>query len=185
MGTSRDSPRRKGDGSDGASDPIIDPIHEHAESLRKLEASSARLTEELVQEILDRLDALEHENEMEKEIGALSRELRAYVNDKRKELRTLKNYRWFASAVSSVAVFFILGHLHFELSDGFKLFHRAGTTNEYALAAYVGGSLFFALAIILVFVRGVFGAIDQSDKDGYIPPNIKEIHEALKRLKGD
>lgn len=134
--------------------------------------------------VLERLDALDLAAEINQEGERLAREVTRYVADKRSELSELRLYRKATLLVAAVLTGFVGGGLLAEMLTGFTAFRTisfdAGTGN--ALAAYVGGSILFVLAVLLVTLRGVFGAIEQAEKDGYLPPHLKELQEVVKKI---
>src|SRR5262249_42155837 len=135
-----------------------------------------------IDELRERLDAIELEIERKFELDQLARRVSAYVNDKRTELKELRAYRAVIAVVALLCMGFVGLFLFMEIWSGFVDI-RTAIGNETILAAYVAASFAFVLGILLVLLRGIFGAIKEAENQPYLPPHLAEIYEVLKKFK--
>lgn len=134
-------------------------------------------------QILERLDALEARIEGGEEINRLSREVRKYISDKREELANLR--WWRSAAILSAAAFAgaVIVNFIVESSRGFPSIVEISERGGVPVAAFIGVSFGAVLALLLVVLRGIFQSIDKAEGDSYLPPQISELYEALKRFR--
>jgi len=156
------------------------PSHDGWEDLIAHHAKRSTVSEELA-DLRDRLDGIEFELERKRDIELLSRDVRAYLDDKRNELWDLRLFRYAVAGIALLCIGFVGYTLFSEMWSGFQTIGKV-VKNELVLAAYVAASLAFVLGILLVLLRGVFGAIKDAENQPYLPPQLQEIYDLLKKL---
>jgi uncharacterized membrane protein YsdA (DUF1294 family) len=129
--------------------------------------------------IEERLDALELAIERAGQSAALVEKVDGYVSDLRTDLRALRRTRFslvlltiiFIGAINAV-VFYLLFH------------HGAWfwVQEPYFKTAMVVGTLTSSVVLLSIMLKGAFHSLSERTKDDSVPPNLKEVFEAIKTL---
>jgi len=130
-------------------------------------------------EFEERLDALELAIEQAGRSAALVVKVDNYVSDLRADIRSLRTTRFFLVLIT---LLFIAG---INTAVFFLLFHHGAwfwLQEAYFKTAMVVGSLTSSVVLLSIMLKGAFHSLSERTKDDTVPPNLKEIFDAVKTL---
>ncbi|MEH2504012.1 hypothetical protein V1290_002823 [Bradyrhizobium sp. AZCC 1578] len=130
-------------------------------------------------EIEERLDALELAIEQAGRSAALVVKVDHYVSDLQADLRALRTTRFFLVLLTLLFVGAVNGTVFY------LLFHHGAwfwLQDVYFKTALVVGSLTSSVVLLSIMLKGAFHSLSERTKDDSVPPNLKEIFDAIKTL---
>jgi hypothetical protein len=150
------------------------------EDLSAISAHGKTLDELTVpKEIEERLDALELAIEQAGRSAALVVKVDSYVSDLQADIRALRTTRLFLVIIT---LFFIVC---VNVSVFYLLFHHGAwfwLQEAYFKTAMVVGDLTSSVVLLSIMLKGAFHSLSERTKDDTVPPNLKEIFDAVKTL---
>lgn len=148
----------------------LSAIAEHSKTLEEPEIT-------IPEGIEERIDALELAIEQAGRSAALVDKVDKYVDDLRADLRALRLTRFFLVLLTILFIGAINGAVFY------LLFHHGAwfwLQESYFKTAMVVGTLTSSVVLLSIMLKGAFHSLSERNKDDSVPPNLKEVFDALK-----